>query len=142
MSRVRSERGVVSTELAIIMPVFFAGFLMLVVFAGRIAQAEGDVQSAAQEAARAATLTGDAGTADAVARSVVDSNLQAAGMACANGLNVAVDVTDFNPGGYVTVTVICNADFSDVTSLAVPGSRPFSSQAREIIDVRRSATTP
>lgn len=133
-----SDRGAVTSEMAVVMVVFFAGFLMLVVFAGRVGQAENDVRSAAHEAARAATLEASPAAADARARQVVESNLAASNMACAGGAAIDVDVSDFTPGGWVTVTVVCTADFGDVASLGVPGSRQFTGSASEVIDVFRS----
>ena len=41
--------------MAVVMVAFLAGFLMLVVYAGRVGQARNDVRSAAHEAARAAS---------------------------------------------------------------------------------------
>lgn len=132
------ERGAVTSEMAVVMVTFFAGFLMLVVFAGRVAQAENDVRSAAHEAARAATLEGTPQGADTRAREVVSSNLAASGIACAGGVTTNVDVSNFVPGGWVTVTVTCTATFGDVASLNVPGSRDFTARVFEIIDVFRS----
>jgi Flp pilus assembly protein TadG len=134
------ERGLITTELAVLMFPFIVGCVALVTFAGRISQAEGDVQSAAQEAARAATLTGDAGQAASVARSVAVSNLADSRVACAGGIDVDVATAGFAPGDYVTVTVTCTARFSDVAYLRVPGSRDFRYTATEIIDVYRSST--
>ena len=133
------ERGAVTSEMAVVMVTFFAGFLMLVVFAGRVGQAENDVRSAAHEAARAATLEGTPEAADARARDVVASNLAASGIACAGGITTDVDVSNFVPGGWVTVTVTCNASISDVASLNLPGSRTFTASASEVIDVYRSS---
>ncbi|MDH3366928.1 MAG: pilus assembly protein [Gemmatimonadota bacterium] len=133
------ERGAVTSEMAVVMVTFFAGFLMLVVFAGRVGQAENDVRSAAHEAARAATLAATPEAADARAREVVASNLAASGIACSGGITTNVDVSEFQPGGWVTVTVTCNASFNDVASLNVPGSRNFTASASEIIDVFRSS---
>lgn len=138
--RRRTERGLITTELAVIMFPFIVGCVALVTFAGRVAQAEGDVQSAAQEAARAATLTGDPGTAQAVGQSVASANLATSRVACSGGSDVNVDITDFQPGGYITVTVTCTATFGDVAWLNVPGTRQFSSSATEIIDFYRSST--
>ena len=135
--RQRDERGSVSSEMAVVMVSFFAGFLMLVVFAGRVAQAENDVRSAAHQAARAASLTGDPGRAESEARRVVDANLTSSGLSCSNGLDVIVGLDEFHPGGWVAVTVSCHAAVSDVASLAVPGSRTFSSTATEVIDTYR-----
>lgn len=138
--RRRDDRGAVTSEMAIVMVVFFMGFLMLVVYAGRVGQAENDVRSAAHEAARAATLEATPADAEARARAVATTNLSASGVACAGGSNIVVDTSNFVPGGWVTVTVSCNADFSDVTSLAVPGSRTFTASAAEVIDVYRSGS--
>jgi Flp pilus assembly protein TadG len=134
----RYEDGMLATELAIVMFVWLLGCVALVVFAGRVAQAEGDVQSAAQEAARAATLTGSPGQAQTVARDVAAANLTEAGVACTGTPQVQVDISDYTPGGYVTVTVICTANFADIVYLNVPGTRDFQSTATEIIDVYRS----
>jgi Flp pilus assembly protein TadG len=128
----------ITTELAIVMFVWLLGCVALVVFAGRVAQAEGDVQSAAQEAARAATLTGNPSQADEVARQVAADNLTTSGVACTGTPTIQVDISDFTPGGYVAVTVTCTANFADIAYLKVPGTRDFQSTATEIIDVYRS----
>lgn len=133
-----SEEGMITTELAIVMFVWLLGCVALVVFAGRVAQAEGDVQSAAQEAARAATLTGTPGQAQSTAQQVAADNLTESGVACTGAPAIQVDISDFTPGGYVTVTVTCTANFSDIAYLNVPGTRDFQSTATEIIDFYRS----
>jgi Flp pilus assembly protein TadG len=117
---------------------FLLGFVALVVFAGRVAQAENDVRSAAQEAARAASLTGTAAAAETEAIRVAQANLTTSGLSCANGLDVVVGLGDFRPGGTVTVTVACNASFADVASLAVPGERTFRSTSVQVIDTYRA----
>lgn len=133
-----TERGAISTEFAIAMTAFLTAFMLLVVFAGRVASAENSVRSAAQEAARAASLTGDPTSADTAARQTIAANLATAGLACSRGLVVDVDLADFTPGGTVSVTVSCTASFSDVVPLVVPGSRTFDSTAIEVIDRHRS----
>ena len=137
-STAASEAGMLATELAIVMFVWLLGCVALVVFAGRVAQAEGDVQSAAQEAARAATLMGSPSRAESTARQVAADNLVESGVACTGAPRIDVDITDFVPGGYVTVTVACTTDFADIAYLNVPGTRDFESTATEIIDVYRS----
>ncbi|HNB96097.1 MAG TPA: TadE/TadG family type IV pilus assembly protein, partial [Microthrixaceae bacterium] len=58
----RSERGSVSVEVAVIAPAFV--FLMLlVVFAGKVSEADGNVERAAAEGARAASLRQHPGNA-------------------------------------------------------------------------------
>lgn len=132
------ERGSVSTEFAIVMTAFLTGFVLLIVFAGRVAQADNDVQGAAQEAARAASLVDDPGRAVERATQVAQANLVSSGLSCANGSSVDVGLDNFRPGGWVRVTVTCRASFADVASLAVPGERTFSSTATEVIDTYRS----
>ena len=137
-SRYTGDDGVVAVELVIIAPVILLGLMMLVVFAGRFAHAENSVQVAAQRSARAATLKDRPGTASEVARHTAEVNLAEAGVACSQGLDVAVNTAKLRPGGQVTVTVICTASFADVASLGVPGTRVFSSTSTEIVDTYRS----
>ena len=130
----RRDVGLVSTEMAIVMVPFFAGFLMLVVFAGRVGQATNDVRSAAQEAARAASLASTPARAREAATATAEANLETAGVGCARGLSVSTDVGNFAPGGSVTVTLSCTASLSDVASLRLPGSRTYTATAVEVID--------
>jgi Flp pilus assembly protein TadG len=128
----------VSTEFAVTMTAFLSAFMLLVVFAGRVAQAENDVRTAVHEAARAASLTNTPEAATAEATRVAHANLTTSGLSCANGTDLTVGVGDFRPGGWVTVTVSCSASFSDLAPLAVPGSRTFTNTATEVIDTYRA----
>lgn len=129
-----AERGLVSTEMAVVIVTFFAGFLMLVIFAGRVGQATNDVRSAAQEAARAASLAPTAADAREAATATAAANVATSGVGCARGLAVSTDVSNFAPGGSVSVTLSCTASLSDVSSLRLPGSRTYTATAIEIID--------
>ena len=137
-----SDRGAVSTELAVLTPLLI-GFMLFVVFAGRVAQAEGDVAHAAQEAARAASLTGTPSAAVEAAQETAAANISAGAVACRT-LDVSVDTTNLAAGGQVAVTVTCEASFADIAMLAVPGSRTFDATAIEVIDTYRAEaeTTP
>lgn len=144
MSGVRSDLGMVSTELAICVPVVLFVFVALVMAGGRVVQAEGEVASAAHEAARAATLHSSLGQARSSAGSVARANLQQSGTTCrADGpeIDLAVDGPSglMEHGAVVTVTVSCVADLSDVTRVGLPGSVEFRAEAREIIDQFRSS---
>ncbi len=132
------ERGAVSTEFAIVMAIVLVSFVALAIYGGRVVQAENDVQSAAHDAARAASVERSPAAAEAAAHAVAAQNLTSSGVACAGGSTVGVDLSRFGPGGEVTVTVTCRADFSDVGSLGVAPSRSFTSSATEVIDVHRS----
>ena len=133
----RSERGSVSVEVAVIAPAFI--FLMLlVVFAGKISEADGNVERAAAEGARAASLRQDPGVAIADAEAAVEANLAHAGVPCTD-LTIGVDTSNFEPGGTVAVAVTCQASMADVTLLGVPGTRTFTATSVEVIDTYRSS---
>lgn len=129
------ERGSIAVEVAIITPAFI--FLMLlVVFAGKVAEANGNVERAASEAARAASLRQHPGDATADAQVAAEQNLMQAGVPCI-ALDTTVDTTDFRAGGTVTVTVTCKASMADVTLLGVPGTRTFTARVVEVVDTYR-----
>lgn len=136
----RHQRGAASTELAVLTPLLI-GFMLLVVFAGRVAQAEGDVAHAAHEAARAASLAATPERATTAATEIAAANIAEGQVACRR-LDVAVDTTNFAAGGQVAVTVTCEASFSDIALLAVPGTRTFEATAIEVIDTYRAEGRP
>ena len=126
------ERGSIAVEVAVIAPAFI--FLMLlVVFAGKVSEAEGNVERAASAAARAASLRQHPSDATSDAETAAEENLAQAGVPC-TALTTAVDTSDFRAGGTVTVTVTCEASMADVTLLGVPGTRVFRAQVVEVID--------
>lgn len=139
MSGSLNERGAASTELAVLAPLLI-GFMLLVVFAGRVAQTEGDVAHAAHEAARAASLVATPETAITAATEIAAANIAEGAVAC-RSLEVLVDVTEFAAGGQVAVTVSCKAEFSDIALLAVPGERIFVATAIEVIDTFRAESS-
>lgn len=129
------ERGSIAVEVAVIAPALV--FLMLlVVYAGKVSEADGNVERAASDAARAASLRQDPGDATTDAQDTAAANLAAAGVPCLT-LTTDVDTDDFAPGGTVTVTVRCEASMEDVTLLGVPGRRTFTATAVEVIDTYR-----
>ena len=133
--RLRDERGSIAVEVAVIAPALV--FLMLlVVYAGKVSEADGNVERAASDAARAASLRQDPGDATTDAQDTAASNLTAAGVPC-HTLTTTVDTHDFAPGGTVSVTVRCEASMNDVTLLGVPGRRTFTATAVEVIDTYR-----
>jgi Flp pilus assembly protein TadG len=134
--RIHDERGSVAVEVAVIAPALL--FLMLlVVYAGKVSEADGNVERAASDAARAASLRQHPGDATTDAQDTAAANLAAAGVPCLT-LTTTVDTEDFGPGGTITVTVRCEASMADVTLLGVPGRRTFSASAVEVIDTYRS----
>lgn len=133
--RLHDERGSIAVEVAVIAPALV--FLMLlVVYAGKVSEADGNVERAASDAARAASLRQYPGDATTDAQDTAAANLTAAGVPCLT-LTTNVDTDDFAPGGTVTVTVRCEASMEDVTLLGVPGRRTFTATAVEVIDTYR-----
>lgn len=132
----RSERGSVAVEAAVIAPALVA-LLLLVVLAGRVVQAEADVQRAASAAARAASLRQFPSGATEAARQAAATNLAATGVSCAD-LDADVDTSAFHAGGTVVVTLRCTASLHDVALLAVPGERTFVARSAAPIDRYRS----
>lgn len=126
------ERGSVAVEVAVLAPAFVA-LLLLVVFAGRVSQADGDVRRAASTAARAASMRQYPADAEIAAREAAAANLSASGVACGT-LDTSVDTTRFAAGGTVAVTVRCTASMADVSLLGVPGQRTFSARSVAVID--------
>jgi Flp pilus assembly protein TadG len=133
--RQRDDRGSIAVEVAVIAPAFIF-LLLLVVFAGKVAEADGNVERAAADGARAASLRQHPGDAVADAEAAVQADLAHAGVPCAD-LTTTVDTADFQPGGSVAVTVRCEASMADVILLGVPGQRTFSARSVEVIDTYR-----
>jgi Flp pilus assembly protein TadG len=141
MTRQNRGRGSAAIEMAILMPVFVALFTTVVVI-GRTANATSAVEAAAYNAARTASLTRDAVTAEAEARAAVNQTLASQGVACVGGPEVIVDPSGFGVAlgqpASVTVTVTCRVTYADVDLLAVPDDLPVSATFVSPIDQYRS----
>lgn len=131
----RDERGSAAVELVLLVPVLVM-LLLLVVTVGRFASARGLVDDAAQQAARAASLTRNPDTAEKTARTTAQHALDGAGVACAS-LAVTVDTSRFAPGGRVRVTVACTVSLAEMGALGVPGHRTLTASASSVLDVHR-----
>ena len=69
--RLHDERGSIAVEVAVIAPALV--FLMLlVVYAGKVSEADGNVERAASDAARAASLRQDPGAGNSLGRVRID----------------------------------------------------------------------
>lgn len=105
-----------AVEVIFLVPVLMM-FIMLVVAGGRYVSAEGDVQAAARDAARAAALQDDEAAARSAAEATYRASVDDPG-ACSLGVNTAA----WGPDGTVTVSVSCPVTFSDLGLLGLPGS--------------------
>jgi Flp pilus assembly protein TadG len=134
----RDEAGSVATELVLLTPLLIL-MLLFVVALGRLAGARLDVDGAAAQAARAASIARDPSTATAMAQETATAALGSDGVTCGH-LTVTTDTAQFAPGGQVAVTVTCNVGLSDLTGLRLPASEAVSSTATSVIDVYRAST--
>jgi Flp pilus assembly protein TadG len=136
--RLGDEWGSVAAELVLLTPILIL-MLLFVVALGRLAGARLDVDGAAAQAARAASIARDPATATAMAQQTAAAALGSDHVTCAQ-LTVSTDTTQYAPGGSVAVTVTCSVAFSDLTGLRLPASQSVSSRATSVIDTYRSAT--
>ena len=125
-----SERGSATLELVLLTPLLLL-MLVFVVFLGRLGQARNDVDRAARDAARAASIARSVDDADAAGRAAAHDTLQAGGVSC------TVDTSGFAAGGDVAATVTCTVDLADVAELKLPGSQTLSATFSEPVDVFR-----
>jgi Flp pilus assembly protein TadG len=110
-----SDRGSMAVEVVLLTPVLVA-FLLLVVAFGRYVAIRGEVEAASRDAARAASLERDGGSAEAAARRTASASLP--GRDCG-----AVELSgNFVAGGTVTATVQCTIPLNDLGLLGLPGS--------------------
>jgi Flp pilus assembly protein TadG len=134
----RDERGSVTAELVLLTPLLIL-LLLFVVALGRLSGARLDVDGAAAQAARAASIARDPSTATAMAQQTATAALGSDHVTCAQ-LTVDTNTAQFAPGGSVAVTVTCHVALSDLTGLRLPASESVSSTASSVIDTYRSST--
>lgn len=136
MRRRDLQRGSISVEFAITMSALIIGFFTLMIGAGRIMQQENDVRSAAQAAARAASLRDSYVQAEIDVEAIVATNLSESGVTCeAQRAEIMSPPSRFVPGGVVSVEVECVA--RPVGTFGLPANT-YSYTATEVIDVFRS----
>jgi Flp pilus assembly protein TadG len=126
-----SDRGSASVEVMLVAPALLL-LLLCAVALGRLANARLDVASAAQQAARAASLLRLPGQAQQVAGQTARAALLETGRAC-QSLDVTTDTSRFAAGGDVEVTVACTTQLSDL-GLPLPGTHVSRSTASVPVD--------
>ena len=123
------ERGSMSVEMIVLVPVLLL-IVMIAVAGGRLVSAEGMVQAAARDAARAASIERSAGEADAAARRSLAA-ADTANAQCSGG----VDVGGFGRGG--TVSVDCQVELSDLGLVFLPGATTVTASSTAPVDTWR-----
>lgn len=133
--RSRPEGGSAAIELTLVAPVLVV-LLLFVVFVGRLAEARAEVDRAARDGARAASLARNGPQASDDGRRSVENALQGHSVTCQH-LGVDVDTSGFTAGGWVQATVSCSVDLADLTLLRVPGTRTLTATFRQPVDTYR-----
>ncbi|MGC5013643.1 TadE/TadG family type IV pilus assembly protein [Streptosporangium sp. DT93] len=98
------DRGSLSTETVLLAPVLLL-FLLFLVGAGRVVEAQGEVNGAARDAARAASVERTLADAEDAAREAADASLSGE---CEPQVDLAG--TKWEPGGLVRAEVTCSLD--------------------------------
>ncbi len=137
MSRLRGDAGSVTVEVVIVTPIAIA-LICLVALVGRTSTAREQVDEAARDAARSASLERDAGSAQWAAESAATTSLTSGGFTCA-ATQIDVDTTAFYPGGQVTVTVKCDIALSDLGLIGLSGTKTVTSSSVSVVDLYRGS---
>ena len=135
----RSDEGSAAIEAAIVLPALIM-FLCLAIAGGRIVTSGAKIDSAAEDAAREASIHRTAAAAQSAARSAAAQSLNDQGIKCAStslsintgGLSVPVGQV-----GTVTVTVTCTVNLADLLLPGVPGAKTITSTATSVVDQYR-----
>ena len=132
------QRGSAAVELVLVTPVLIA-LMLFVVAGGRLASSRADVDAAARDSARAASIARSPATAERDGTIAAEATLTDRDVSCRT-LTVTIDTADFRPGGTVAATVSCDVELADLTGLGLPGRRTISSRFVEPVDAFRGVT--
>ena len=134
----RDQRGSAAVEIVLVTPVLIA-LMLFVVAGGRLASARGDVDAAARDSARAASIARSPATAERDGAAAGEAGLTGRDLSCRT-TSVTIDTTQFRPGGTVAATVTCEVALADLTGLGLPGRRSVSGRFVEPVDIYRGVT--
>ena len=130
------DGGSAAAELVLITPLLIL-MMLLIVAAGRLVDARLQVDSAARQAARAASIAPGPSAAVTGATMTAQSALTGQNITCA-APEVSVNTSDDRPGGQVTVQVTCAVQLSGLSGLHLPGTVTVTSRFTSPVDVYRS----
>ena len=134
-ARAAEDDGSAAAELVLVTPLLML-ILLLIVAAGRLTDARLQVDSAAMQAARAASLARDPAAAISQAQTTAQVALASDHVTC-DPLTVTPDTTLFRPGGQVSVQVSCTVSLAGLTLLHLPGSQTLTASFTSPIDLYR-----
>ena len=127
------EKGSAALELAVATPA-----VLLIVAGGRMSTAHSQVQQAARDAARAASLQRTLPQAQAAAGAATSQSFAAQQVHCTS-LSTHTTGSFNGPGigGSVHVTVSCAVPLGDLSPLPLPGSRTITADSTSVLDTYR-----
>ncbi len=108
--------------------------LMLVSFAGKAFEVAGNVSDAAAQAARSASLARSFESAKEAATDTASTYL----LEVCESFSVATTSDDFEPGGFVGVSIDCQVSLAGISLLKIPTKLSFQSSSVEVIDRYRT----
>ncbi|GGR81568.1 TadE/TadG family type IV pilus assembly protein [Streptomyces rishiriensis] len=137
--RLRDDRGALSLEAVILFPVLILVLLLVIAF-GRIGSAGNAVDTAARNAARAASLERTGGAASSAGSQMARSVLDQQGLQCTS-TSISVSTGGFSAQigepASTTATVTCVVRLSDIGLPGLPGSKTLTSSFTSSIDSYR-----
>ena len=132
----RNERGSLALELVVLTPVLVLTLWVVGALSLRVMVAHAQVDDAARDAARAASIARSAGAARQAAAAAAASSLQGARRSC-EAVRLTTSTERFQPGGTVQVTVTCTIRLRDLGLSFLPGNQTTSATYAVPIDLNR-----
>ncbi len=130
------DRGSATVEIVIIAPALIT-LMLLVVGMGRLSHGNQQIQVAAAQAARAASLQrGDPDSVAAAANAAALETLAGDKVTCAHTQTpVTTDPGSVDqPGGSITVTLTCTTKLADLGLAGFPGSHTWTATVTAVVD--------
>ncbi|GAA1863488.1 TadE/TadG family type IV pilus assembly protein [Myceligenerans crystallogenes] len=133
------ERGNMAINTAVILPMLLL-IGALLIMAGRMVLAQGAVQAAANEAARSASISRTASTAEVSASQTAVSTLENSGVFCASTkVTPLLDAFLLPLGtvGEVRIEVLCTVPLADLGLPGAPGAVEMTATGTSVLDAYR-----
>ncbi len=135
------DRGSSAVEAAIVTPLLIV-FLCMAIAAGRLVTSGAKIDAAAEDAARAASISRTYATAQAAAQQAASASLRDQGIRCASthvGIDAGGLTVPVGQVGSVAVTITCTVPLSDLLLPGAPGSHTITSEPfTSVVDAYRS----
>jgi hypothetical protein len=132
----RRDAGTMSLELALLTPLLIA-FMMLMVGLGRIVEAQSQVDGAARDAARAASIGRTQAGAYAGAANAAEATMSGKKQLCQGGPRTSVDFAGWRRGGQVVVRVECDIDLGGLSLIGLMPTKTMVGTATAPLDTLR-----